>query len=472
MKPAPMPTDMDVSAESWERIRGELRGRLGADAFQNWIDPLVFVGADRGVGQFRAPTSFVGAWVVRNYGDVIRHLLAREGLPVGRLEFGVASAAPSCERAAVERGTAAPKLAARPRIAEPAAAAEIELPQSPLDARCTFDAFVVGKPNEMAHAAARRVAEGGPVSFNPLFLYGGVGLGKTHLMHAIAWEVRHASPEARVLYLSAEAFMHRFVSAIRFKEMHSFKELFRSVDMLMVDDVQFIGGKDSTQDEFFHTFNALIDQQKQIVLSADRAPGEINGLEDRIRSRLQWGLVVDLHPTDYELRLGILQTKAEAQLDQHPGVAIGPGVMEFLAHRISSNVRVLEGALTRLFAYASLVGREIDLDMVQECLVDLLRVSERKVTIDEIIRKVADHYNLRMSDLLSARRARAVARPRQVAMFLSKTLTSKSLPDIGRRFGGRDHTTVIHAVRKIEELRKSDSQIAEDVELLRRMLEA
>ena len=245
-------------------------------------------------------------------------------------------------------------------------------------------------------------------------------------MHAIAWEVRQNNPEARVLYLSAEQFMYRFVSALRFKDMHGFKEMFRSVDMLMVDDVQFISGKDSTQEEFFHTFNALIEQQKQIVISADRAPGEIDGLEERIRSRLQWGLVVDLHPTDYELRLGILQAKAEAQLEKNPGVVIGAGVMEFLAHRISSNVRVLEGALNRLFAYASLVGREIDLDMTQECLADILRASERKVTIDEILRKVADHYNLRMSDMLSARRARQVARPRQVAMFLAKTLTSRS----------------------------------------------
>jgi chromosomal replication initiator protein len=208
------------------------------------------------------------------------------------------------------------------------------------------------------------------------------------------------------------------------------------------------------------------------VISADRAPGEIEGLEERIKSRLQWGLVVDLHPTDYELRLGILQSKAETHLVQNPGVAVGTGVLEFLAHRISSNVRVLEGALTRLFAFASLVGREINLDMTQECLADILRASERKVTIDEIIRKVADHYNLRISDLLSARRARAVARPRQVAMYLSKTLTTRSLPDIGRRIGGRDHTTVIHAIRKIEELRVTDAQIAEDVELLRRMLEA
>ena len=216
----------------------------------------------------------------------------------------------------------------------------------------------------------------------------------------------------------------------------------------------------------------MVDQNKQIIISADRAPGEIDGLEERIKSRLQWGLVVDLHPTDYELRLGILQSKAEAQLKYYPEVELADGVLEFLAHRISNNVRVLEGALTRLFAFASLVGREVTLDVVQESLADVLRASDRKVTIDEIIRKVADHYNLRLTDILSPRRARSVARPRQVAMFLAKMLTSKSLPEIGRRFGGRDHTTVIHAVKKIEELRSIDNQIAEDVELLRRMLEA
>ncbi len=504
----------DASSGAWSRVRGHLRSQIGKDAYQNWIDPLAFVGADHGIVRISAPNTFIGTWVQRNYGEVIRHLLKEEHVAVSRLEFTVAAcsndptpptraesatlapavppaatrpapaevsrppraAAPVVTPAAVSEREVAPapesSVVLRARSEGPAMPADVELPQAPLDGRFTFDNFVVGKPNELAHAAARRVADGGDVTFNPLFLYGGVGLGKTHLMHAIAWEVRHSNPEAKVLYLSAEQFMYRFVSALRFKEMHGFKELFRSVDMLMVDDVQFIAGKDSTQEEFFHTFNALIDQQKQIIISADRAPGEIDGLEERIKSRLQWGLVVDLHPTDYELRLGILQAKAEAQMIAHPGVVVGSGVMELLAHRISSNVRVLEGALTRLFAFAALVGREIDLDMAQECLADVLRASERKVTIDEIIRKVADHYNLRMSDLLSARRARQVARPRQVAMYLAKTLTSKSLPEIGRRFGGRDHTTVIHAVRKIEELKKTDNQIAEDVELLRRMLEA
>jgi chromosomal replication initiator protein len=475
MNPQKVAFHADPASEIWTQVCSRLRDEIGRDNFQNWIEPLAFQSGEHGVGHFAAPTSFIGTWVERHFGDRICALLASFGMPVNRLEFNVdatlmrAGLAPAAPESAGSVSAGA-KL---PAAAEAEAGlADVDIPASPLDGRFTFDNFVVGKPNELAHAAARRVAEGGAVTFNPLFLYGGVGLGKTHLMHAIAWEVRHARPDSRVLYLSAEQFMYRFVSALRFKDMHGFKEMFRSVDMLMVDDVQFIAGKDSTQDEFFHTFNALIDQQKQIVISADRAPGEIDGLEDRIKSRLQWGLVVDLHPTDYELRLGILQSKAETQLAQNPGVSIGAGVMEFLAHRISSNVRVLEGALTRLFAFASLVGREINLDMAQECLADLLRFSERKVTVDEIIRKVADHYNLRISDLLSARRARQVARPRQVAMYLAKMLTSRSLPEIGRKFGGRDHTTVIHAVRKIEELMRTDSQIADDVELLRRMLEA
>jgi chromosomal replication initiator protein len=310
------------------------------------------------------------------------------------------------------------------------------------------------------------------VTFNPLFLYGGVGLGKTHLMHAIAWELKARRPDAVVLYLSAEQFMYRFVQALRERRMMDFKEMFRSVDVLMVDDVQFIAGKDSTQEEFFHTFNALVDQNKQIIISADRAPDEIKDLENRIRSRLQSGLVVDLHPTDYELRLGILQSKVGLYRKHYPGLQIEQGILEFLAHRISTNVRVLEGALTRLFAFASLVGKPIDMDLVQDSLSDVLRASERKISIEEIQRKVAEHYNIRLSDMIGPKRVRTFARPRQVAMYLCKQLTSRSLPEIGRRFGGRDHTTVMHGVRRIEELRQQDGQIDEDIEMLRRALEA
>jgi len=450
--------------ERWISICSRLEQEVGESAYRSWIAPLKLVFVKESLAKFTVPTVFIGNWVLRNYGDKICDAFKKDGLDIERLEFNTSHLSSSRK---IENASISKRI--NTKIGKDA---DVILPSSPLDSRFTFSNFVVGKPNELAHAAARRVAETGAVTFNPLFLYGGVGLGKTHLMHAIAWEIKQRLSSSRVLYLSAEQFMYRFVQALRFKDMHGFKELFRSVDVLMVDDVQFIAGKESTQDEFFHTFNALIDNGKQIVISADRAPGEIDGLEERIKSRLAWGLVVDLHPTDYELRLGILQSKVEAQLKIHAGIEIHHGILEFLAHRISSNVRVLEGALIRLFAFSSLVGRKIDIDMAQECLADILRVSQRKVTIEEIIRKVADHYNLRMTDLISARRARVIARPRQVAMFLSKMLTSKSLPEIGRRFGGRDHTTVIHAVKKIEELRQIDNQIAEEVEILRRMLEA
>jgi chromosomal replication initiator protein len=254
--------------------------------------------------------------------------------------------------------------------------------------------------------------------------------------------------------------------------MMEFKSLYRSVDVLMVDDVQFIAGKDSTQEEFFHTFNALVEENKQIIVSGDRAPAEMKGLEERISTRLASGLVVDLHPTTYELRLGILETKVAFYRERYPGLAIAPGVLEFLAHRISTNVRVLEGALLRLFAFASLVGREITLELVQDCLVDVLRASDRKITIDEIQRRVAEHYNIRLADLIGPRRVRPVARPRQTAMYLCKKLTTRSLPEIGRRFGGRDHTTVMHAIKRIDELMQTDTQLADDVEMLRRSLEA
>lgn len=455
-----------MTNETWGQVREELIKRVGQHNYTTWIEPLRLSQLKNGVARFEVPTIFFGDWVQRNYGDHIRSQLASAGAEVDRLEFAVGIAPVEVRPAAAKQ--AAPKpapKAARARVSEE------ELPGAPLDARFTFDTFVVGKPNELAHAAARRVAEGGPVTFNPLFLYGGVGLGKTHLMHAIAHELQSRRPDLRVLYLSAEQFMYRFVQALRDRQVMDFKELFRSVDVLMVDDVQFIAGKDSTQEEFFHTFNALVDANKQIVISADRAPGEIKDLEDRIKSRLQCGLVVDLHPTDYELRLGILQQKVEFYRSQYRGLVLADGVLEFLAHRITTNVRVLEGALTRLFAFASLVGREITLDLAQDCLADILRSSDRKLSIEEIQRKVAEHYNVRLSDLIGPKRLRTIARPRQVAMYLSKQLTPRSLPEIGRRFGGRDHTTIMHGVRKIEQLMTTDSQLADDLQLLRRLLQ-
>ena len=451
-----------MTKDTWGQVQDALLNLVGKNNYKNWIEPLEFVKLKNGVATFYVPTSFMGNWVTRNFGDKILQELSRVGAQVSRLEFDV----PHAQKPQTS------KQKPKTRVSAKIANQNDDLPGAPLDQRFTFDSFVVGKPNQLAHAAAKRVAEGNNVAFNPLFLYGGVGLGKTHLMHAIAWELRNKHPELRVVYLSAEQFMYRFVQAIRENQMMDFKQMFRSVDVLMVDDVQFIAGKDSTQEEFFHTFNALVDQNKQIIISADCSPVDIKNLEERIKSRLQCGLVVDLHPADYELRLGILQRKIDFYRQQYQGLVIDEGVLEFLALRISTNIRVLEGALMRLFAFASLVGREITLELAQDCLADILRASNRKVTVEEIQRRVSEHYNIRLSDIVGPRRVRVIVRPRQVAMYLAKQLTTRSLPEIGRRFGGRDHTTIIHGVRRIEELKGHDSQIAEDLELLRRSLEA
>ncbi|MEY4870843.1 MAG: hypothetical protein RLZZ563_173 [Pseudomonadota bacterium] len=459
-----------MTNETWGLVREELINRVGRNNYVTWIEPLKLSNMQNGVARFEVPTTFFGDWVSRNFADHIRTQLNSNGAQIERVEFAVANGMRSTPVARPAAAAAKPAPVTRAKPALRTVDGE-EMPGAPLDSRFTFDTFVVGKPNELAHAAARRVAEGGPVTFNPLFLYGGVGLGKTHLMHAIAHELQTRQPHLRVLYLSAEQFMYRFVQALRERQIMDFKEIFRSVDVLMVDDVQFIAGKDSTQEEFFHTFNALVDQNKQIVISADRAPGEIKDLEERIKSRLQCGLVVDLHPTDYELRLGILQQKVELYRSQYRGLVIADGVLEFLAHRITTNVRVLEGALTRLFAFASLVGREITLELTQDCLADILRASDRKLTIEEIQRKVAEHYNIRLSDMIGPKRVRTIARPRQIAMYLAKQLTLRSLPEIGRRFGGRDHTTIMHGVRKIEELMATDSQLSDDLQMLRRQLQ-
>ena len=451
-----------MNNDLWGQIQEELQETIGKNNFTNWISPLKFSEVVDGVATFKVPTTFLGNYVSQNFGDIILFKLNSIDKGITRISFKVS------DIISPKKSEAKNEL----KVAKSAVNRSEVIPGAPLDPRFTFESFIVGKPNELAYAASKRVAEGGEVTFNPLFLYGGVGLGKTHLMHATAWELQARRPDLNVLYLSAEQFMYRFVQALRERKMMDFKQMFRSVDVLMVDDVQFIAGKDSTQEEFFHTFNALVDQNKQIIISADRAPGEIKDLEDRIKSRMQCGLVVDLHPTDYELRLGILQSKVERHQSHYPDLVIEPNVLEFLALRISTNVRVLEGALTRLFAFASLVGRPINLDLTQDCLADVLRASERKITVEEIQRKVSEHYNIRLSDIIGPKRVRTYARPRQVAMYLAKQMTSRSLPEIGRRFGGRDHTTVMHGVKRIEELKIQDGQVAEDLEMLRRTLEA
>jgi len=467
--------EMEYSAR-WARVRGLLRSEFGEAAFRSWLKPLTLIDIANGEVKVSVPTRFMRDWIVTNYAERLKALWRDEDQSISGVEVVVSAALESAadkgqDSATSQSSAPTPINIERSAIERSARSDEAgmgfgENVSAPLDPRFTFDNFIVGKPNELAFAAARRVAESDGVPFNPLFLYGGVGLGKTHLMHALAWHIRMRDPSRRVIYLSAEKFMYQFIRALRFKNTMAFKELFRSVDVLMIDDVQFISGKESTQEEFFHTFNALVDQNRQIIISADKSPNDLEGIEERMRSRLGWGLVADIHPTTYELRLGILQSKAE-QFD----IEIPPKVLEFLAHKITSNVRELEGSLNRIIAHSTLVGRQITLESTQEALKDLLRSNDRRVTIEQIQKRVAEHFNIKLAEMSSARRARTVARPRQVAMYLAKQLTQRSLPEIGRKFGNRDHTTVMHAVRRIEELRAADSSFNEDVELLRRMLE-
>lgn len=451
----------------WTKVLERLRADFDENTYTSWIKPLALVNLDGSKAIMAAPTRFMRNWLLSNFADRLKGAWASVNDGVKEIEIVVLSGFKGEEALpSAATGDKSKKRAdAEKPVAEPIRISGEEEFGAPLDPRFTFDSFVVGKSNELAYAAARRVAENKDVNFNPLFLHGGVGLGKTHLMHAIAWANREYFPERKVVYLSAEQFMYQFISSIRYKDTMAFKQKFRNVDLLMIDDLQFIANKNSTQEEFFHTFNALIDHHRQVILSADRSPSNLDGVEERIRSRLGWGLVADIHPTDYELRLGILQQKANGV----PEVEIQSEVLEFLARRISSNVRELEGAFNRMVAHSTLIGRPITLEMTQEVLQDLLRANDRRVTVDEIQRQVADYYNIKLSDLLSSRRARQVARPRQVAMYLCKHLTSKSLPSIGRKFGGRDHTTVMHAVKRIDELRQTDSVLDEDIIHLERM---
>lgn len=461
----------DDLLESWMRVQAQLSEELGETTYRSWLKPLSVINYSEKTVQLAVPTRFMREWVISHYLEDLLRCWQTEREEVQAVEVFVRKA-PDVQQPSINADQAVHSQASRPASSRIdlslAADDDILAMSSSLDARYTFDNFVVGKPNELAYAAAQRVAESAQVvaGCNPLFLYGGVGLGKTHLMHAIAWHIRQHDPERRVMYLSAEKFMYQFIRALRQKEALAFKELFRSVDVLMIDDVQFIAGKESTQEEFFHTFNALVDQNKQLVITGDRSPADMEGLEERIRSRLGWGLVVDIHSTTYELRLGILQAK----LEQMPGIQVPPKVLEFLAHKISSNIRELEGALNRVVAHATLVGRAITLETTKEVLADLLRANDRRITIEDIQKQVAAHYHIKMADMHSARRSRAIARPRQVAMYLAKKLTSRSLPEIGRKFGGKDHTTVMHAVKRIEELKQQDHAIAEDIDILVRLI--
>jgi chromosomal replication initiator protein len=446
----------------WATVYQQLREEFGEAIFRSWLKALMLQAYYHGTLEISVPTRFMKDWIQTHYVARTLEMCAALNPEVKRIEIVVV---PTASDVAVSAPITDDKANTNvPTKIRPVLDPDLS---SPLDPRLTFGTFVVGKSNALAHAAAHRVTDSAQIPFNPLFFYGGVGIGKTHLMHAIAHSLAAKAPEKTVLYLSAEKFMYQFVRAVRAQDTMAFKEQLRSVDVLMIDDIQFMSGKDATQEEFFHTFNALVDQNKQIIISADKAPSDLQGLDERLRSRLAWGLVADIQPSTYDLRLGILQAK-RALLGAT--VTVPDTVLEFLAAKIISNIRELEGALNRIVAHSEVSRLAVTLESTQDVLSDLLRSSDRRITIDEIQRKVADHYNLKLTDMASPRRAREVARPRQVAMYLSKQLTPRSLPEIGRKFGGRDHTTVMHAVKKIEELVREDHDFAKEVDLLKRTL--
>jgi chromosomal replication initiator protein len=441
------------NSSHWDAVVYDLRHEYGEDTYKSWISKAIFNRIEGGCLYIAVPTRFIRDWLVTHFERKIIRMWQKYNDKVIKLHVNIENVQTSD---VTEKKAKAVPVGVKEKIT------------TFLDKRFTFDTFVVGPPNEFAYAAARAVSESQnpqPGS-NPLFLYGGVGLGKTHLMHSIAWHINKNMPDRKVVYITAEKFMYQFIQSLRNNNVMSFKEQYRSADVLMVDDVQFICGKDSTQEEFFHTLNSLIDNNRQVIISADRSPSDLEQMEERIKSRLGWGLVADIHNTTYELRLGILETKISLQKTEIPS-----DVIEFLARKITSNVRELEGALNKVIAHTKLTGKSITLERTQDILSDLLRSNDRVVTIEDIQKKVAEHYGIKVSDMYSVRRVRTVSRPRQIAMYLAKLLTTKSLADIGRSFGGKDHTTVMHATRTIEELSKQKKEIAEDIKLLRKGLE-
>ena len=434
----------------WKETLADIKRELSESDYEAWFSKLQLIDIKDDVAKISAPSRYVRDNVTWRYSDVIAKALIASGCQINCVDIDVYdNNNPETVAKSEEKKNNKPLVET-----------------TVLDKKFTFKNFIVGKPNEFAYAAAMRVAESETPAFNPLFLYGGVGLGKTHLMHAIAWHIKETQPQKRFIYLSAEKFMYLFIRSLRYKDAMSFKEMFRNVDVLMIDDVQFIGGKDTTQEEFFHTFNELVDNNRQVILSADKSPSDLDGMEERLKSRLGWGLVADIHPTNYELRLGILQSKAK----KHK-VKIPNEVLEFLSMKITSNIRELEGALNRVVAHATLVGTSITIDMASDVLKDLLRSNEKYITMDLIQRKVCEFYNIKLSDLNSTKRHKAIATARHVAMYLAKQLTTKSLPDIGRNFGGKDHSTVIHAVKKVKENIAKDREFATNLEILTKSIE-
>jgi chromosomal replication initiator protein len=455
-------------APLWPSIRERLRLEIAANAFDFFISPLVALNDSPDELVLGAPTAFLRQYVRDHYGaQIIRFAESLSGC-TPRVSYVTATSAQAAPAAVSPDFSSSPLPGAQGAV-DPAI--ELAIGQ-PLNPRHTFAQFIAGRPNRFAYEASMGVAEQIPEArYNPLFLYGGSGLGKTHLMHAIGHEVRRRRPDLRVVYLSSERFMNGFLKALREKSTIEFKDMLRAADVLLIDDVQFLAGKEFTQEEFFHALNDLIGAGKQLVLTADRSPRSLDGISERIKSRLAGGLEADLHPTDFELRFSFLLARRDQSTRPRVRDGIGDDVLRYLAQKIVSNVRDLEGAFNKLALMTEATSDPVTLDRTREFLADILRTHDRKITVDEIMKRVADFYNLRPADMLSPRRARQVARPRQIAMYFSKRLTTRSLPDIGRRFGGRDHTTVIHAVKRIEELRSTDSTLDDELIRLQRMLE-
>jgi chromosomal replication initiator protein len=430
-----------MDASIWDQVLSRVETKINRHSFYTWFKPTALVTDGGAAITVRVPNPLFKDWLTKHYSVILSEALMEVHRPGASLVF-VAEGAPM----------------APPPVEEPPASDavtnEIGAASSSggLNRRYTFDTFIVGPSNQFAHAACRAVAEAPSRSYNPLFIYGGVGLGKTHLMHAIGQYVLQHDASLRLTYISSERFMNEMINALRYDRILDFRERYRSVDVLLVDDIQFVSGKEGTQTEFFHTFNALYDAQKQIVLSSDHPPHEIPALEERLRSRFEWGLIADIQAPDIETRVAILKRKAEAE-----AVPLPDSVAMYIAGRIKSNVRELEGSLIRLIAYASLTGREISLELTKEVLRNVLDQDEKAVTIETIQRFVSDYYQLKVAELKSRNNSKSVAMPRQIAMYLCKNLTNASLPEIGRSFGGKHHSTVIHSIKKVEELRKRDT---------------
>ena len=431
----------------WDEVLGRIEAKVNRHSFYTWFKPTSFVADHGGVIHVRVPNALFRDWLTKHYSAVLNESLtelSRNGVSLSFLTEG--EHPPAFE--APDRVTQDQELP----ILDDVPVEEVASAPGGLNPRYTFDTFIVGSSNQFAHAASRAVAEAPSRSYNPLFIYGGVGLGKTHLMHAVGRYVLQHNPGYRLTYISSERFMNEMINAVRYDRILDFRERYRSVDVLLVDDIQFLAGKEGTQTEFFHTFNALYDSQKQIVISSDCPPHEIPSLEERLRSRFEWGLIADIQPPDLETKVAILKKKAETE-----AVPLPDNVAIYIAGKIKSNIRELEGSLIRLVAYASLTGRELSLPLAQDVLKTILTHEEKAVTIEIIQKFVADYYQLKLVELKSRNNSKSVAIPRQVAMYLCKNLTHASLPEIGRSFGGKHHSTVIHSIRKVEEMRKRDN---------------